>query len=305
MLSWGPPHDPYIAPEEYLAEVNPANLKIRPNVSEREVAKKLLENPRFTLPEKYKNVRVKDQGFLEDTKYIREMTAGYLASTMAIDAYLGDLLKTLEEEGILENTIVVFTADHGDHLGSHGIWGKEAPFEESISIPFIARYPEKIPASTVSDALFAPIDVMPTILGMAGVECPEVEGEDRSRVMVNKEVDKRDAILLMGMTHLGNASVINGMDTWRGLRTKKYTYARYQDQSAWLLFDNEKDPFQMINLAGNSEYGDLIKELNEKLDDLLEDAGDPEDTKAIYDMIIKENPKRTMLLEFREVNPRL
>ncbi len=302
MLSWGPPHDPYIAPEEYLEQVDAATLKLRPNVSERKEAAKLLENPRFTLPVRYQKTRIKYQGHLADTAFIREMNAGYLASTMALDDYMDDLLKTLEEEEILDHTIVVFTSDHGDHLGSHGIWGKDTPFEESISIPLIIRYPEKIPASTVSDVLFTPIDVMPTILGMAGVEWSEVDGSDLSRVLVKKAPDTRDAALIMGMSHFCNASVINGMDTWRGVRTKKYTYARYEDQTAWLLYDNEEDPYQMNNLAEDPAYAGLIADLNGKLDQLLSEAGDAENTQKLYDKIIKENPQRTMLLDIREVN---
>lgn len=305
MLSWGPPHDPYIAPERYMDKVDPATLTLRPNVSERKVARDLLDNPRFTLPESRKKTRIKYQEFLADQAYIREMNAGYLASTLAIDDYFGDLIKTLEEEGILDNTILVFTSDHGDHLGSHGIWGKDAPFEESISIPLLVRYPKKIRPSTVSDVLFTPIDVMPTLLGLADVSCPKVDGADLSRVMVDKEPDTRDGALLMGMSHFNNASVINGMDTWRGVRTKKYTYARYEDQSAWLLYDNEADPYQMNNLADHPAYTELINGLNVKLDSLLEAAGDAENTKELYDLIIKENPKRTMLLEIREVNPDL
>jgi arylsulfatase A-like enzyme len=305
MLSWGPPHDPYIAPEEYLEKVNPATLKLRKNMAEREAADKLLEDPRFDIPEKFHSVRKRCLRILEDETAIREMTAGYLASTLALDDYLGDLLGTLEEEGVLDNTIFVFTSDHGDHLGSHGFWGKDTPFQESISVPFLVRYPKKIPASTVSDVLFAPIDIMPTLLGLAEVNCPDVDGKDMSSVMLDKETDARDAILLMGMTHFNNGSMINGMDTWRGARTKQYTYARYEDGSDWLLYDNVKDPYQMRNLAGNPEYSDVRIQLNERLDLLLREAGDAEDTKALYDLIIEENPKRTLLLEMREVNPDL
>ena len=305
MLSWGPPHDPYIAPEAYMKQIDASALELRPSFSERKEAAKLLENPRFVLPEKHMKTRIKYQGHLADTAFLREMNAGYLASTLALDAYMGDVIKTLEEEGILDNTIVVFTSDHGDHLGCHGIWGKDAPWEESISIPFLLRYPEKVPASTVSDVLFTPMDVMPTILELAGVDCPEVDGKDLSRVMVHMEADTREAALIMGMSHFCNATVINGMDTWRGVRTKKYTYARYEDQTPWLLYDNEGDPYQLNNLAEDPAAANLISSLNKVLDSLLVEAGDPESTKLIYDKIIQENPKRTMLLDFREVNPGL
>jgi arylsulfatase A-like enzyme len=117
------------------------------------------------------------------------------------------------------------------------------------------------------------------------------------------EADKRDAVLIMAMTHFHFAAIVNGVDNWRGVRTRQHTYARYEDGSAWLLYDNKEDPFQMNNLAEDPDYVDLIQELNQKLDVLLKEAGDAEDTKALYDLIIKENPERTILNDFREVNP--
>ena len=304
MLSWGPPHSPYIAPKKYMDMVDPDKIKLRPNVNERIIADELHNNPRFEIPEYQKEYREKKLIDIEDETKIRKMSAGYLAGTLSIDHYLGDLMKLLEKEGILDNTIIVFTSDHGDHLFSHRLTnGKSTPFEEAISIPFLVRYPKKIPTKTVSDALIAPIDMMPTVLGLAGEDCPEVDGKDLSRVVVKKEDDTRDAVLIMSMTHFHVAAIVNGVDNWRGVRTKKYTYARYEDQTAWLLYDNIEDPFQMNNLVEKTEYVDLINELNTKLDALLKEAGDAEDTKSLYDLIIKENPDRFLLNDFREANP--
>ena len=303
MLSWGPPHDPYIAPEKYMKRVDPGKLILRSNLKEKEIENELVTNMRFNLHNNIENKRTPGRMNLADEEYVRKnMLHGYLAATLAIDDYFGELLKTLEEEEILDNTIIVFTSDHGDHLGSHRFRGKCTPFEESISIPFLIRYPEKISQKTISDALLAPIDMMPTILGMAGVSYPQIDGEDLSKVITHKKSDTRDEILIMGMTHLNTASLVNSLDTWRGLRTKQYTYARYEDQSAWLLYDNKKDPYQMNNLADDPEYTDLINEFNRKLDLLLKEAGDEENTKKLYDIIIEE--KSTYLLrKLREVNP--
>jgi len=138
---------------------------------------------------------------------------------------------------------------------------------------------------------------------MAGLKYSEIDGIDLSKVIANKEEDKRDAILLMNLTHFNNAALANGLDTYRGVRTRQYTYARYEDQTAWLLFDNKKDPFQMNNLVDDPAYSYLIQQLNGKLDKLLIEAVDCENTKQIYDRIIKENPKRQLLLDFRNANP--
>ena len=301
-LSWGPPHDPYIAPKEYMEKVNPQELVLRENTKEHEIADELQNNPRFIIPDKYIESHRKRRMHAKDEQLIRKSYAGYLAATLALDDCFGKLMETLEEEGILDNTIVIFTSDHGDQLGSHQFYGKNAPFKESISIPFLMRYPKAVKAKTISDALFSPVDMFPTVFGMAGLEHSEVDGIDISKVVTNEAEDSRDAILLMNLTHFNNTSLINGLDTYRGVQTKQYTYVRYGDKSPWLLYDNKNDPSQMNNLVGNSVYNELIQNLNAILDKLLEAAGDNENTKLIYDRIIKENPKRQLLLDLREAN---
>lgn len=304
MLSWGPPHGPYIAPEEFMGRVHPDSLVLRPNVTSSEVADALVASPRFNIPEIYSPAH--KQRILDGMKTeegTRQSTAGYLAATLAIDEYLGTLMTALKAEGLDENTIVVFTSDHGDQLSSHQFYDKNVPFEESISIPFLVRYPQKVKPQTTSDVLLEPVDVMPTVLSLAGVECPKIDGRDKSPIVLGQAPDDSEAVLLMGMTHFNNTSLINGLDNWRGLRTKRYTYARYEDQTPWLLYDNVNDPYQMNNLVGEASMQSLISEMNTTLDQLLTKAGDAEDTKALYDLIIEENPKRQLLLQMREVNP--
>ncbi len=302
-LSWGPPHDPYIAPKKYTDQINANELALRENITEHEIVDELQNNPRFSVPDKYVERYQKFRERAKDEQIIRERYAGYLAAILSLDDYFGDLLQTLEEEGILDNTIVVFSSDHGDHLGSHQFYGKNTPFAESISIPFLLRYPKAVKTKTVSDVLLAPIDMFPTIFGMANLEHADVDGTDLSAAILGEEEDDHDAILLMNLTHFNNTSLINGLDTYRGVLTKQYTYARYEDRSPWLLFDNSNDPYQMNNLVNKPDYSELVKELDIKLDKLLEEAGDSGNTKLIYDRIIKENPKRQLLLDLRAVNP--
>ena len=302
-LSWGPPHDPYIAPKEYIDKIDSKELVLRENLKEHEIVDELQNNPRFVIPDKYIESHQKLRIYAKDEQLVRKQYAGYLAATLALDDYFGRLMATLEEEGILDNTVVVFAADHGDHLGSHQFYGKDAPFIESISIPFLLRYPRIINGKTVSDALMAPIDMFPTVFGLVNLNYAKVDGKDLSKVIAGEKENENDAILLMNLTHFNNTSLINGLDTYRGVQTKQYTYTRYEDQTPWLLFDNINDPYQMNNLVGKPEYQQLISELNGKLDQLLIEAGDPENTKQIYDRIIKENPKRQLLLDLRNANP--
>ncbi len=302
-LSWGPPHDPYIAPKEYLDMIDPKALVLRENIKEHRIADELKNNPRFVVPKNYGKNSQSKRVEMANEQFIRNIYAGYLAATLALDAYFGDLLKTLEQEGILDNTIVVFTSDHGDQLGSHQFYDKNVPYEESISIPFLVRYPKKLKENSSSDVLLSPIDMFPTVFGLANLKHEEVDGIDLTPAILNKAKDSRDAILLMNLTHFNNTSIVSGLDTYRGVRTKKYTYVRYEDKTPWLLFDNTKDPLQMTNLVNTPEYNDLINNLNAQIDTLLIEANDPDNTKQIYDRIIKENPERQILFDFRNSNP--
>jgi len=304
-LAWGPPHDAYIAPKKYMDRLKPADIVFRTNVAERAQCDALREHPRFNLPKEYADIRQRHEQWLDSDDTLRKATVGYLAATMALDDYLGELMQTLKDAGVLDNTIIVFTSDHGDCLGSHRFYGKDTPFEESISVPMLVRYPARIQPGSKTEALFSPVDIMPTVLGLAGVDCPKVDGLDLSHVIAGHAKDPRDGVLLMGMTHFCNASVINGMDVWRGVRTSRYTYARYEDGTPWLLYDNVADPFQMRNLAADPASAGVRETLNQQLARLLAEAGDPFDTKALYDRILREKPDRKMVEEFREANPEL
>ncbi len=208
---------------------------------------------------------------------IRQWYCGYFAAIEALDQYMGLILQTLEDKGILDNTIVVFTSDHGDNLGSHRQQGKELPYEESLSIPFIIRYPEKAASGSMSDALLSPIDMMPTILSLAEIDCPEVDGKDLSGIVEGRQSDLQDAILIMKLSWLGTNWLTNGNGPWRGVRTKGYTYARKSTTlEPWMLFDNEKDPLQLNNLVDDPEYAGLVEELDHRTDELLIEASDPE-----------------------------
>ena len=302
-MSWGPPHDPYIAPQEYMEQVDPKTIEVPPNFHESGLADAMIDAQRVNLPENFAHLRNIMRRWLASDEEIRQSYAGYLAATKVLDDCLGELFATLEEAGILDDTIFIFTSDHGDSMGSQRFFGKETPFEESIHIPFLIRYPHKIPANSIRDTLLAPIDVMPTVLGLAEAPCPEVDGLDLSTVLAGEAEDPRDALLIMCMAVFGNATIANGMDAWRGVRTKQHTYARFEDGEPWVLFDNKTDPYQLKNMADSPEHAELRQALEARLDALLELAGDPEDQKMIYDIIARENPNNGMLINYREANP--
>jgi arylsulfatase A-like enzyme len=245
MLAYGGPHFPHdMAPEELKDQYPPDSIKLRPNV-----------------PEKMKS-------------RARKEAQGYYAHCTALDRCVGDLQKTLEETGTADNTIFVFTSDHGEMLGSQGHppQQKQRPWDESIRVPFLLRYPAisghkgwtvKVPINTP--------DILPTLLSLAGIKVPDsVEGEDLSRLVLNKKTDEDRAALVM--TVYPFAGYHKG-EAFRGIRTSRYTYVRNSD-GPWLLYDNQVDPYQMKNLVGMAEHARLQNKLEDALQSKLQQTGD-------------------------------
>ncbi len=246
VLSWGPPHAPYeTAPERYRARYQPETLTLRPNV------------PDASAPQ------------------AREWIAGYYAHCTALDDCVADLLDTLRETGLEENTLFVFTSDHGDMLGSHGMVKKQQPWEESLRIPFLLRYPAMFGhTGRTLDARIDTPDIMPTLLGLCDLPIPDtVEGLDYSSYLQGGE-DPSDGAALLACHHpFGQWPVSKGGREYRGLRVRRYTYCRDLN-GPWLLYDNEADPYQLNNLVNQPDYANLQADLETQLQGKLEANND-------------------------------
>ena len=236
-LAWGPPHDPYFtAPEKYRALYDPAKLTLRPNV------------PANLEAEARKNL------------------AGYYAHCSALDDAMGEILRALREAGLAENTIVLFTADHGDMLGSQGQWKKQKPYDESARVPMLMRWPAGLgKAARQLDAPINSEDVMPTLLGLAGVRIPRsVEGLDYSGYLRGGANPGDGATVLTCVAPFGEWDRRTGGKEYRGLRTTRYTYV-CDLAGPWLLFDNTTDPYQQHNLVNDPAHAALQAELDAQL----------------------------------------
>jgi len=305
-LSWGPPHDPYKAPDEYMKRFEGKQLKLRDNVNDFATAEKMWRQCDTGVPERWIRSRKgnKDRMSAKTNEQILENYRGYYAAIEALDDCMGKIIAQLENTGQLDNSIVVFTSDHGDNLGSHRQVGKQLPFEESISIPFIVRYSQKIKSATVTDALLAPVDMMPTVLSLAGVPCPNVDGKDVSSAAMGNDADLQDAVLIMKSIPLSVNWIANGTGAWRGVRTKRYTYARKSDtKKPWMLFDNQQDPLQLKNLVDDPAYANLRKKLDKKTDELLIPACDPEDPAVYAKLIQKERDEHGVRDRWKDLAP--
>jgi len=252
VMSYGGPHFPHhYAPEELKQQYPVDSIKLRPNVPE----------------------EMKDRA--------RKEAQGYYAHCTALDGCVGDLYKALEETGTAENTIFVFTSDHGEMLGSQRQppKRKQRPWDESIRVPFLLCYPAI--SSHKGRSVKAPIntpDILPTLLSLAGIEVPEtIEGEDLSRFILNKKLDEDRAALFM------NVSPFDSPDrqAFRGIRTSRFTYVR-NSGGPWLLYDNQVDPYQMKNLVGTDEHTELQKKLEDILQSKLQQTGDEFHPKEHY-----------------------
>ena len=246
VLSWGPPHAPYeTAPEAYRQMYDPHSIELRPNVPP------------------------------EMAEEARNWIAGYYAHCTALDDCLGALLQTLEDEGLAENTIFVFTSDHGDMLGSQGEVKKQRPWEESIRVPFLLRWPQRFGwQGREVDALLDTPDILPTLLSLTDIPIPDtVEGRDFSATIEGGEDPSGGAALIYCPHPFGQFLRPDGGREYRGIRTRNHTYARDLN-GPWLLYDNEADPYQLDNLVNRASVSSIQAELEAQLQRKLSDRGD-------------------------------
>ncbi len=258
-LSWGPPHSPWtwknVSPE-YAALYRQTTVPVRPNFS---TASDPYADNWAKLPPNYAEA-VKD-----------EMRV-YYAQTANIDWNLGRLVKTLDELGIADNTILVFTSDHGEMFGSHGRQAKYIFYEEASRIPFLVRWPSRIPKKTVTEALLGTPDIMPTLLSMMNLSSPRgAEGSDLSAHAMGKGGAEPDAAYLQGM---GTTAAWQDGTEWRAVRDHQFTYAVYRRDGSELLFDNYRDPYQLRNLAGEKSEAAKLAHSRELLTKWRKDHND-------------------------------
>jgi len=200
----------------------------------------------------------------------RVMYRHYLAMILALDEMVARLDAFLHARGLAEDTIVVFTSDHGSEGGAHGVkpWMKKHAHEESLHIPAIVRYPRRVPACARSDAMTTMVDFFPSLATLCGIPVPRsVEGRDLSAAWLGHAgAPAPEAVLLMNFS-AGYDWLIDGME-WRGVRTRQHTYVRWLDGRTE-LHDRAADPLQMDNLAGRAEHRALVEEMEATLRRLM------------------------------------
>jgi len=237
-VSWILPHTPYKAPEGYVEHFS--QIAIPPNVPEGLA----IENVKQCLPDYY--------GMIE-----------------SLDDEFQRLLQALDQAGVADDTIIVYSSDHGDMIGSQGLKAKRWPYEESARIPFLIRYPRAIKPGTVIADPFGSPDVYPTLAGLAGLKAPAgVDGTDFSPLLRGETTKPPRDYVYLAMPY-----AYVPWPGWRALRTRQYMYARTKDKP-WLLFDLKNDPWEKRNLVDDPSQKALVREFDDRLVSIMRETGD-------------------------------
>ncbi|MBS2211288.1 sulfatase [Carboxylicivirga mesophila] len=197
----------------------------------------------------------------------QDQMADYFGMVKCIDDNVGRILNFLEMEGLSENTIVVFTSDHGDLMGEHGKHNKGLPYEMSARVPFILKYPGTVkPGKTIQKA-FTMADFTPTILGLMNVDhsAYNFHGEDLSQGFTNKSILVNDDRIVY---------ITNAFARWVAAVDNRYKLVLSPVDKPW-LFDLEKDPDELVNFYDQPEYKEIGERLKNELYKQMEDFDEP------------------------------
>jgi arylsulfatase A-like enzyme/lysophospholipase L1-like esterase len=245
-LSWHPPHnwghdhEGYLAPEDCLELYDPTKLHLRPNV--------------------------------EDTPQIRRKYQGHMAMITSLDRAFGQLMDKLDERQLTDNTLVVFTSDHGDMLMSYGWPNHKGRAEHgSCRVPLLVRFPGRL-EPRASDLLISTLDLMPTLLGLLGISPPATcQGQD----LTNAVIERRDDAVASQPLFLLSGD-------WRGVYTKRYTYSFSLNPdspgnrllSYNLLYDRLADAWETKNLFDSPQHIEIREQLHQQTLEWMSRFGD-------------------------------
>ncbi len=261
-LSWGPPHDPWNwgnSPETFNHLFRDREFPDPPNFSADGHA-------RYWVP------RWDEEWYRENWMPTRfQKRQGYAAQTSSLDWDLERLLTALDRMGLTDDTIFVFTSDHGEQFGSQGRIAKKIFYEESARVPFLIRYPGVIEPH-VNDACLNVVDIVPTLFGLMGLDVPDsMEGMNLSHLARGEDGPEPEAAFLQG---LGHTYMWRDGDEWRAVRDKQYTYAKMLADGSEFLFDNLEDPYQTRNLVDDPSHRGTREYLRDWMQTRMADLND-------------------------------
>ena len=250
--SWSPPHDLWVTPEPYYSMVPRDNVEL-PGTRD--------------LPPWDAKGPSKRLGDIMGPEGVKEYAAIYHGMVKYIDDQLGRILKRLDDLGLADNTLVIFTSDHGDMVGAHGCIGKSISsiFDDLVRIPLVMRFPGRIQPGTVVEQPVSQIDYMPTILDYLGMPVPEkIHGRSMRPLVEGRKVAWRDY------------AFCQRADRMRMLRTArwKYTYGLHPRTPIVALYDLKNDPHEDRNLAAEKAHAGTVRRMHARLLEVMKADGD-------------------------------
>lgn len=261
--SVSPPHAFWVAPDPYYSMYDPADIPLPKN--------------RADYPKMWphaQGIRI-GEGLGEEG--LREYLRCYYAQVTMMDAFMGRIIDRLKQLGLYDNTIILFTSDHGDMQAGHGCVGKSLPtyYEEILRVPFIAKVPGSRKAAVCNTHTVSP-DVAPTMLDCLGLPIPDhVQGRSiRGLIDGTEPEDLRPGLCERGVGKSGT----------RMIRSGQWKYCIYVGPKGGVyreLFNLQEDPWEMTNLAGNARFADLWRHLHQQLCAELERNADDRTVEAL------------------------
>ena len=247
MLSIPDPHTPYTVREPYASMYRPEDMPI-PDTFYEDNHPSWIEDHAVAADSTWGIPDAEREADLRKNKAI------YCGEVKCIDDNVGRLLSALEETGVLDNTIVVFTTDHGDYMGEHGLYGKNMVYQAVYQVPMLIRWPETIKAGTVIDRTIGATDFQQTILGLMEMQpCGREQGDDASSLLRGEDMDWKD-----------EAFIHNSRFNFAGIFTPQHEMA-FTRFGQHMLFDRKADPEQICNLFDDPSCQDIVKDLGDRI----------------------------------------
>ncbi|MBI1903801.1 MAG: sulfatase-like hydrolase/transferase [Planctomycetia bacterium] len=253
-VEFAAPHDPRVAPQEFMDRYQPGDVPLPPNF----LPQHPFDNGEMTVRDE------KLAPWPRTKEAVERHLAEYYADIAYLDHEIGRILDALRETGQDQNTLVVFASDHGLSIGSHGLFGKQSLYDDSMGAPLIFAGPG-VPKGKSSDALVYLHDIFPTVCELAGAQkIPGgVEGKSLAPVMAGKETKVRDSVFLAYR------------DVQRAVRTDRWKLIRYPHVDTTQLFDVAADPYETKDLAADPAHKATIDELMELMRKWQKEVDDP------------------------------
>ena len=229
---------------------------------------------------------------LKNWKYQRYIK-DYLRCVASVDENVGRMLDYLDESGLTENTVVVYTSDQGFYLGEHGWFDKRFMYEESLRMPLLVRYPKEIQPGSINNDIVLNIDFAPTFLDFANASVPTgMQGTSFRRILQGDTPSNWRQSMYY---HYYEYPAVHMVKRHYGVRTERYKLIRfYYDIEAWELYDLEKDPHELVNRYEDPAYATVVEELKQELERLRKQYGDSEELASVFlkDHLIYREEKR-------------